>query len=118
MGRLNPISALWFWRGLKGYSITFASLFASVLLGFSISGELHHYLAFLGLNWIFVILIPVLIFKQLAKAEGKWIPDPKRRRSIARGILVGSIAVTLTISYVHSKLRTAGTVERAAERIK
>lgn len=103
MARLTPVSALWFWRGLTGHSITFATLFASVLLGFSISRELHHYLAFLGFNLLYVILIPVLIFKLLAKAETIWIPDPKRRRQIALGILLGSLAVSLGIGYLHAR---------------
>jgi hypothetical protein len=98
---LTPISTLWFWRGLSGHSITFASLFASVLLGFSISRELHHFLGWLGFHWIWVLVLPVLIFKALSKSEAKWIPDPRRRRSIALGILLGSFAVASTISYFH-----------------
>jgi hypothetical protein len=103
MARLSPISALWFWRGLSGHSITFASLFASVLLGFSISRKLHHFLSSLGFHWIYVILLPILIFKMMAKAEATWIPDPRRRRSIALGILVGSMALSWAISYLHSR---------------
>jgi hypothetical protein len=114
VARLTPISTLWFWRGLSGHSITFASLFASVLLGFSISREVHHFLAWLGFHWLWVLVLPVLIFKALSNAEAKWIPDSKRRRSIALGILIGSLAVASTISYFHKRTIEAPPVRRQA----
>jgi hypothetical protein len=103
MARLTPISTLWFWRGLSGHSITFASLFASVILGFSISKGAHHLLGALGFGWVYVILIPILIFKLLARSESRWIPDPKRRRTIALGILFGSLAISSGLRWLQSK---------------
>jgi hypothetical protein len=103
MGRLTPISTLWFWRGLSGHSVTFASLFASVILGFSISKGMHHVLGVLGFGWVYVILIPILIFKLLAKSEARWIPDPKRRRTIALGILFGSLALSSGMRWLRSR---------------
>jgi threonine/homoserine efflux transporter RhtA len=103
MARLNPISTLWFWRGLTGHSVTFATLFASVLLGFSISKGLHHLLGWFGFHWLYVLIIPILLFKVLARAEVHWIPDPDRRRSLALGILLGSIALSASISWIRSR---------------
>jgi hypothetical protein len=106
MARLNPISTLWFWRGLSGHSVTFAALFASVLLGFSISAGLHHLLGWLGFHWFYVLIIPILFFKALAQAEGRFIPDPARRRTIALSILVGSILLSGSISWIRSHVGT------------
>src|SRR5665213_2556379 len=103
MGRLTPISTLWFWRGLSGHSVTFASLFASVILGFSISKGMHHVLGVLGFGWVYVILIPILIFKLLSRGEARWFPDPKRRRTIALGILFGSLAISLGLRWLQSR---------------
>lgn len=114
MARLTPISTLWFWRGLSGHSVTFASLFASVILGFSISKGMHHVLGVLGFGWVYVILIPILIFKLLAKAEARWIPDPKRRRTIALGILLGSLALSSGLRWLQSREALAGTPARAS----
>lgn len=105
MARLNPISTLWFWRGLAGHSVTFATLFASALLGFSISKGLHHLLGWFGFHWLYVLIIPILLFKVLARAEVRWIPDPGRRRSLALGILLGSIAVSSAIGWVRARER-------------
>jgi hypothetical protein len=105
MTRLSPVSTLWFWRGLAGHSVTFAALFASVILGFSISKGLHHLLGWMGFHWLYVLIIPILFFKVLAQAEVRWIPDPGRRRSIALGILIGSIALSTSISWFRSKER-------------
>jgi hypothetical protein len=103
MPRVTPISTLWLWRGISGHSVTFASLFASVLLGFSISKGFHHYLAWLGLGWIYVLIVPVLVFRFLANSESRWIPDAGRRRSIALGILLGSIAVSWGLGWIRER---------------
>lgn len=108
MPRLTPISALWLWRGLSGHSVTFAALFASFVLGFSISKGFHHYLSWMGLSWIYVLIVPVLMFRILANAESKWIRDPRRRRSIALGILLGSIALSSALGWMRSKEREHG----------
>ncbi len=113
MVRSNPLSALWFWRGLSGHSVTFATLFASVILGFSISTGLHHLLGWFGFHWLYVLIIPVLLFKVLARAETHIIPDPGRRRAIALSILLGSIALALAISRIRSR---EGSRPPAAER--
>ena len=97
---MNPISALWFWRGLKGHSVTFAALFASVLLGASISGGVQALLATLGVHWLYVIILPVVLFGWLAKKEPQWLPDEAKRRRIARSLLFGSIVLAVLIAWL------------------
>lgn len=97
---MNPVSALWFWRGLKGHSVTFAALFASLVLGASISGGVHRLLAALGVHWLYVILIPIALFGWMAKREPAWLPDPRRRRFIARSLLLGSLLLALLIAWL------------------
>lgn len=98
------VNPLWFWRGLMGNSVTFAALFASVVLGASIAGGFKHLLAALGIHWLYVILIPIFLFSWLAKKEPQWLPDLAKRRLYARSLIIGSIAVALLIAW----LRPAG----------
>jgi hypothetical protein len=101
-GRLNRamVNPLWFWRGLKGNSVTFAVLIASVLIGASISGGFHHLLAALGIHWLYVLLIPVFLFTWLYKQEPRWLPDEAKRKRYARGLIVGSILLALLIAWL------------------
>ena len=85
------VNPLWLWRGLKGHSVTFAALFASVLLGASISGGFHHLLAALGVHWLYVLLIPIFLFSWMSKKEHLWFPDPAKRRLYARSLIIGRV---------------------------
>jgi hypothetical protein len=76
---------------------------------------MHHALGFLGFGWVYVILIPILIFKILARAETRWIPDPKRRRTIALGILLGSLALSSGIRWLRSRQAQDSTTSLASE---
>jgi phosphotransferase system glucose/maltose/N-acetylglucosamine-specific IIC component len=96
---INPLTFAWFWRGLKGHSITFAALFASVLLGVSIYGGLRHLLAALGLHWLYVIILPVIFFGWLSRMEPRWFPDQARRRMIARSVLFGAILLAALVAH-------------------
>ena len=94
------VNPLWLWRGLKGNSVTFAALFASVLVGASIAGSFHHLLASLGVHWLYVILIPIFLFSWLASKEPLWIPDEKQRKLWARSLIAGSILLAILISWL------------------
>jgi hypothetical protein len=95
---INPFAISWLWRGVKGHSVTFAALFASLLLGWSISTELSHLLTRLGVHWLYVMIIPTVLFVWLAKHEDRFIPDESRRKLYARGLIVGSILVAILIA--------------------
>lgn len=94
------VNPLWFWRGLKGNSVTFAALFASVLLGASIAGGFKHLLSSLGIHWLYVILIPIVLFSWLAGKEPQWIPDEKKRKLWARSLIIGSILLAILVSWL------------------
>jgi hypothetical protein len=97
---VNIFVASWFWRGLRGHSVTFSLLFASFVLGLSISGGLKHLLASLGLHWLYVLILPVAFFTWMNSQEQRWLPDEKRRRRIARALLFGSIVLAIVINQI------------------
>ncbi len=90
----------WFWRGVKGHSVTFAALFASVLLGASIAGGLGRLLATLGVHWLYVLILPALFFAWLNKQEPRWLPDPRRRKLVARALIFGSALLAIVINQI------------------
>jgi hypothetical protein len=94
------VNPLWLWRGLKGNSVTFAALFASVLLGASIAGGFKHLLASLGVHWLYVVLIPIFLFSWLSHKEPQWLPDEGKRKLWARSLIVGSILLALLIGWL------------------
>jgi hypothetical protein len=92
----------WFWRGLRGHSVTFSLLFASFLLGVSLSGGVKRLLALLGVHWLYVLILPVVLFSWLNSREPQWIPDEARRRRIARSMLFGSIVLAVVINQIRT----------------
>lgn len=97
-GMVNPFAISWLWRGLKGNSVTFALLFASLLLGWSISAETGHLLSRLGIHWLFVLILPGFLFMWLAKHENTFIRDESKRKLYARSLIVGSIILAIVIA--------------------
>jgi 4-hydroxybenzoate polyprenyltransferase len=96
-GMVNPF---WFWRGLMGNSVTFALLFASLLLGASIAGGFQKLLASLGVHWLYVVLIPIFLFSWLSRKESQWLPDEGQRKLYARSLILGSIAAAILIAWL------------------
>jgi hypothetical protein len=94
------VNPLWFWRGLMGNSVTFAALFASVILGISIAGGFKHLLASLGIHWFYVLLIPIVFFSWLSRKESQWLPDTGKRKFYARSLIIGSILVAILITWL------------------
>lgn len=99
-GAVNIFVASWFWRGLRGHSVTFSLLFASFVLGLSISGGVKHLLAALGVHWLYVLILPVVFFTWMNAREPKWWPDEERRRTVARSLLFGSIVLAIVINQI------------------
>ncbi len=97
---MNIFALSWFLRGLRGHSITFSLLFAALVLGFSLSGELKHLLGSLGVHWLYVLVLPGLFFAWLNRMEPRWLPDQTQRRRIARALLFGSLAVAVLIAWL------------------
>ena len=95
---VNPFAISWLWRGLKGNSVTFAALFASLLLGWSISGELGRLLTRMGVHWLYVMILPAFFFMWIAKRENRFIPDESKRKLYARCLIGGSILLAILIA--------------------
>ena len=93
------VNPFWLWRGLKGNSVTFAVLFASVLVGASISGGFKHLLAALGVHWLYVILIPIFLFTWLGRKEPLWLPDEAKRKLYARSLIAAAILLVVLIAW-------------------
>jgi len=97
---VNIFAANWFLKGLRGNSVTFALLFASCLVGFSLSRLIHVALEKLGVHWLYVMILPVVFFTWLARREDRIIPDETLRRRWARGLIIGSIVLALLIAWI------------------
>ncbi len=96
---MNPIAATtWFWRAVRGHSLTFAVLFACALFGISVLGFFRHALHWLGAPWYVWLLAPFLIVSVLAKNEAQWVPDPEKRRRWARWIAIGAVIATVLVA--------------------
>jgi hypothetical protein len=97
---VNPFALAWLWRGFKGNSVTFALLFACLVLGWSVTGSLWFFLRQQGVHWLFALVIPGLFFSWLAKREDRIIPEEAKRKLWARGLIMGSILVALVITWI------------------
>lgn len=105
---MNVISATsWSWRALRGHSVTFAGLFASAVLGLSILSGFHHLLSRIGAPWYVLLLAPMFAVGWLAKKEQQWIPEPARRRRLARTLFWGSLALAFAIAWLRPAPPTA-----------
>jgi len=97
---VNPFAISWLWRGFKGRSVTFALLFASFVLGWSLSHGVNVLLTRLGVHWLYALIIPAGFFMWLAKREDQIIPDEAKRTLYARGLIAGSIILAIVINQI------------------
>jgi len=97
---VNPFAISWLWRGLRGRSVTFALLFATCVLGWPLSAQVNHLLTWLGVHWLYALLLPACFFMWLAKREDRIIVDERKRKLWARGLIAGSIVAWLLIVWL------------------
>lgn len=97
---VNPFALSWLWRGFMGRSVTFAVLFASCVLGWSLSHYVNVMLARLGVHWLYALLLPALFFMWLAKREDRLIPDETKRKLWARSLIAGSLVIAILIAWL------------------
>lgn len=100
VGMVNPSAISWLWRGFKGNSVTFALLFACLVLGWSVTGSLWFFLRQHGVHWLFALVVPGLCFSWLAQHENRIIPDEAKRKLWARGLIVGSVLLAVLIAWI------------------
>ena len=98
-GMVNPFAISWLWRGFMGRSMTFALLFASCVLGWSLSHYVNMLLTRLGVHWLYALMLPAFGFMWLAKREDRVFPDETKRKLCARGLIGGSILVAILIAW-------------------
>jgi hypothetical protein len=92
------VGTSWLWKGLRGQSVTFAALFALGVLGLSIVRVLRHVLSALGAPWYLWLLLPVILVGGLARREHQWMPNEQMRRRWSRGLIFGSLGISLLIA--------------------
>jgi hypothetical protein len=97
---VNPFAISWLWRGFKGHSVTFALLFACLVLGWSVTGSLWFFLRDMGVHWLFALILPGLFFSWLAKKEDRFIPDEKTRKLWARSLIMVSLLLALLVAWM------------------
>lgn len=95
---INPFAIGWLWRGFKGKSVTFALLFASLVLGASLAHGVNVLLTRLGVHWLYVMIFSALLFPWLAKREPKYIPDENKRKLYARSLIAGAVVLAIVIN--------------------
>lgn len=87
---INPIAL---WKALRYFSLTFAVIFASTLLGASVTALLGKLLGKLPLPWLVLWLAPMILVAMVAKREKQWLPDDNLRRTIAKRIVAGAVVL-------------------------
>lgn len=97
---VNPFAISWLWRGFKGRSVTFALLFASFVLGWSLSHAVNVFLTRLGVHWLYALVIPACCFMWLAKREDRIFPDETKRTLYARSLIAVSIILAIVINQI------------------
>lgn len=80
--------------------MTFAALFASFVLGVSITGGVGRLLASLGVHWLYVLILPAVLYAWLNRNEQRWIPDEKRRRVWSLALIFGSALLAIAINQI------------------
>jgi hypothetical protein len=99
---VNPFAISWLWRGFKGRSMTFALLFAACVLGWPVSAAVNHLLTWLGVHWLYAMILPACFFMWLARREDRFIPDETRRKLWARGLIASSLLLAMLIAWLRN----------------
>lgn len=99
---VNPFAISWLWRGFRGRSVTFALLFASFVLGWSLSHAVNVLLTRLGVHWLYALMLPAFGFMWLAKREERIFPDEAKRTLYARSLIFASILIAVLVAWFKS----------------
>jgi hypothetical protein len=102
------------YKALRGFSLTFACVFAFAILGFSIHALLRSMVGILPIKGIFLWLIPIILIMILAKLEPRLIPDTQLRRKWSGIIVIGALILVVAINGIRLRF-FRGTPEPTAE---
>ena len=86
------------YKALRGFSLTFACVFAFAILGFSIHSLLRSIVGVLPIKGILLWLIPIIFIMVLAKLEPRLIPNAQLRRKWSGIIVIGSLILVVAIN--------------------
>lgn len=95
---MNPFSLRLLWKAIRGRSLTFALLFAMVLLGYSGFGLMKSlFLAIPVLPVWMAYVLPLVIIGLIARFEPRLLPDPRRRAILSFGVVFFSIGLAYIV---------------------
>jgi hypothetical protein len=94
---MNPFLLKPLLRAVRGRSLTFAVVFATAVLGASITGFVRQTLSGVGLWLPLAWLVPILLVGFLAKKEDRIPLSVERKRLICLALVIGSVVFALGI---------------------
>jgi hypothetical protein len=86
------------YKAIRGFSLTFACVFAFAILGFSIHAMLRSIFGVLPIKGIFLWLIPIILIAILAKLEPKLIRNEALRRKWSGIIVITALILVVAIN--------------------
>jgi hypothetical protein len=86
------------YKAIRGFSLTFACVFAFAILGFSIHAMLRSVFGVLPIKGIFLWLIPIILIAIMAKLEPKLIRNEALRRKWSSIIVVTALILAVAIN--------------------
>jgi hypothetical protein len=104
---INPFDLPSLWKAVRNFSLTFAVVFASGLLGFSVTGLLRRALGELSLPWLLLWLLPTVLIAVIARYESRIIRNPVLRRQIAVVVLLAAVGVHTVLVRLRRQLAPA-----------
>jgi hypothetical protein len=105
------------YKALRGFSLTFACVFAFAILGLSIHALLRSMVGVLPIKGIFLWLIPVIIIMILAKLEPRLIPDAQLRRKWSGIIVIGALILVVAINGIRLRFFSAATEPATTDQV-
>ncbi len=86
------------YKAIRGFSLTFACVFAFAVLGLSIHSLLRSVVGVLPVKGIFLWLIPIILIAILAKLEPKLVPNEALRRKWSGHIVIAALILVVAIN--------------------
>ena len=86
------------YKAIRGYSLTFACVFAFAILGFSIHTLLRSVVGVLPIKGILLWFIPIILIAILAKLEPRIVPNETLRRKWSGIIVITALILVVAIN--------------------